>query len=61
MSYMRTLEHPQLEVLAVQLRIVFVTALLPYILANDCFIPVTAHCADTRAFGPKLAPPIDAF
>src|SRR4029450_5500336 len=35
---MRTLEQPQLDVLAVQLRIAFVTALLPHILTNDFFI-----------------------
>ena len=42
MSCMRTLEQPQLDVLAMQLRIAFFTALLPHILANDFFIPVTA-------------------
>jgi hypothetical protein len=54
---MRTLEQPQLDVLAMQLRIAFFTALLPNILANDFFIPVTAYGTDERAFGPKLAPP----
>jgi hypothetical protein len=40
-----------------QLRIVFFTALLPHILANDCFIPVPAYRTDEIAFGPKLSPP----
>jgi hypothetical protein len=58
---MRTLEQPQLDILMMQLRIALFTALLPHILANDCFIPVTAYGTDDRAFGPKLAPPTDAF
>ena len=53
---MRTLEQPQLDVLAMQSRLVFFTALLPNILANDCFIPMTAYRTDEIAFGPKLAP-----
>src|SRR2546426_7398973 len=61
MSCMRTLEQPQLDVLAMQLRIAFFTALLPHILANDFFIPVTAYGTDKRAFGPKLAPPQTFF
>ena len=58
---MRTLEQPQLDVLAMQLRIAFFTALLPNILANDFFIPVTAYGTDKIAFGPKLAPPQTLF
>ena len=44
-----------------QLRIVFFTALLPHILANDCFIPVPAYRTDEIAFGPKLASPQTFF
>jgi hypothetical protein len=61
MAYMRTLEQPQLDVLAMQLRIAFVTALLPNILANDFFIPMTAYGADEIAFGPQLATPQTLF
>ena len=58
---MRTLEQPQLDVLAMQLLIAFFTALLPHILANDLFIPVTAYGTDEIAFGPKLATPQTLF
>ena len=58
---MRPLEQPQLDVLAMQLRIAFVTALLPHILANDFFIPVPAYRTDEIAFGPKLSPPQTFF
>jgi hypothetical protein len=58
---MCTLEQPQLDVLAMQLRIAFVTALLPHILANDCFIPVTAYRTDEIAFGPELTSPQTLF
>ena len=58
MSY---LEQPQLDVLAMQLRIAFVTALLPHILANDFFIAVTTYGTDKVAFGPKLTPPQTLF
>jgi hypothetical protein len=58
---MRTLEQPQLDVLAMQLRIAFFTALLPHILANDFFIPVPAYSTDEIAFGPKLSPPQTFF
>ena len=58
---MRTLEQPQLDVLAMQLRIAFFTALLPHILANDFFIPVPAYSTDEIAFGPKLASPQTFF
>ena len=61
MCCMRTLEQPQLDILAMQLRIVFFTALLPHILANDCFIPVTAYGTDEIAFGPKFATPQTLF
>ena len=44
-----------------QLRRAFFTALLPNILANDFFIPVTAYSTDARAFGPKLATPQTLF
>jgi hypothetical protein len=39
----RTLAQPQLDVLAMQWRIAFFTALLPPILAHDCFMPVPAY------------------
>ena len=39
----RILEQPQLDILAMQLRIPFFTALLPHIVANDFFIPVTSY------------------
>jgi len=42
--------------LAMQLRIAFFTALLSYIFANDCFIPMTAYGTDEITFGPKLTP-----
>ena len=44
-----------------QLLIAFFTALLLDILANDCFIPVTADGTDARAFGPKFTPPQTLF
>jgi hypothetical protein len=58
---MRTLEQSQLDVLAMQLRLAFFTALLPHILANDFFIAVTAYGTDERAFGPKLSTPQTLF
>ena len=58
---MRTLEQPQLDVLAMQLRIAFFTALLPNILPNDFFIPVTPYRADEITFRPKLATPQTLF
>src|SRR5262245_49230377 len=61
MACMRTLEQPQLDILAMQLRIAFVTALLPNILANGCCIAMTAYGADEIAFGPKLATPQTLF
>jgi hypothetical protein len=61
MSCMRTLEQPQLDVLAMQLRIAFFTALLPNILANDFFIPVTAYGTDKmRGRGILLKSPLVA-
>src|SRR5215217_7979023 len=60
-SCMRTLEQSQLDVLAMQLRIAFFTALLPHILANDFFIAVTAYGTDEIAFGPKLSTPQTLF
>ena len=60
-SRRRTLEQPQLDVLAMELRIAFVTALLPHILANDCFIPVTPDGTDAIAFRPKRATPQTLF
>ena len=44
-----------------QLRIGLFTALLPPILADDGFIPVTAYRTDEGAFGPQLAPPQTLF
>jgi hypothetical protein len=61
MSCMRTLEQPQLDVLAMQLRIAFCTALLLHILAHDCFILMTAYGTDAIAFGPKFAIPQTLF
>ena len=58
---MRTLEQPQLDVLAMQLRIAFVTALLPDIFANDGFIPMTTYGTDEIPFGPKFATPQTLF
>ena len=60
-SYMRTLEQPQLDILAMQLRITFFTALLPHILANDCFIPVTSYGTNEIPLGPKFATPQTFF
>ena len=61
MACKRTLEQPQLDVLTMQLRIVLFTALLPHILADDGFIPMTTYCADEIAFGPQLATPQTLF
>ena len=61
MCCLRSLEQPQLDVLAMQLRIAFFTTLLPHIFANDGFIPMTADGTDERAFGPKLASPQTLF
>jgi len=61
MCCLRTLEQPQLDVLAMQLRIASVTALLPHIFANDGFIPMTAYGTDEIPFGPKLASPQTLF
>jgi hypothetical protein len=58
---MHTSEQSQLDVLAMQLRIASVTALLLNILANDFFIPMTSYSTDEIAFGPKLAPPQTLF
>ena len=44
-----------------QSRRAFFIALLPYILADDFFIPMTAYRTDARAFGPKLTPPQTLF
>jgi hypothetical protein len=44
-----------------QLLLAFFTALLLDISANDFFIPVPAYGTDAIAFGPKFAPPTDAF
>ena len=60
MSYLScvcSLEQPSLEILAMQLLIGFFTALLPNILPNDFFIPVTPYRADEITFRPKLATP----
>jgi hypothetical protein len=43
------------------LRIVLFTALLPHILADDGFIPVTAYRTDAGACGPPLATPQTLF
>src|SRR5262249_20159781 len=58
---MQTLAQPQLDVLAMQLRIAFFMALLPHILAKDFCIPVTAYGTDARTFGPKLTTPQTRF
>ena len=58
---MRILEQPQLDILAMQLRVTFFTALLSHILANDFFIPVTADRTEEIAFGPERAPPQTLF
>ena len=61
MFCLRTLQQSQLDILAMQLRIGFFTALLPDICANDCFIPVTTYRTDERTFGPQFAPPQTLF
>ena len=61
MACMRILEQPQLDVLAMQLRIGFFTALLPDIFADDCFIPVTTYGTDEIPFGPQFATPQTLF
>ena len=58
---LRTLEHPQLAVLAMQLRIALFTALLPDICAHDGCIAMTAYGTDARAFGPNLTSPQTLF
>ena len=40
-----------------QLRIALFRALLPYLVANHFFIPVSSSRTDAVAFGPKLATP----
>ena len=52
----RPLEHPQLDILTMQLRIGLFTALLPPILADDGFIPVTAYRTDEGAFDHNSPP-----
>ena len=44
-----------------QLRIVLFTALLPHILADDGFMPMTTYRTDAGAFGPQLATPYTLF
>ena len=61
MTGRRTLEQPQLDIVAMQLRIVLLTALLPHILADDGFIPMTTYRTDEGAFGPPLATPQTLF
>jgi hypothetical protein len=61
MACRRALEPPQLDVLAMQLRLVLFTTLLSHILADDGFIPMTAYRTDEGAFGPQLAPPQTLF
>jgi hypothetical protein len=60
-SWVRTLEQPQLGVLAMQLRIGLFQALLPHITAHDCCIPVPSYRTDDIPFGPKLATPQTLF
>ena len=55
-GFRRTLEQPQLDVLTMQLRIVLCTALLPHILADDGFIPMTTYRTDEGAFGNNSPP-----
>jgi hypothetical protein len=43
------------------LRLAFVTAWLPHILAHACFIPVPADRPDDIALGPNLSPPQTFF
>jgi len=61
MACRRTLEQPQLDVLAMELRVVWFTALLSHILADDGFIPMTAYRTDEGAFGPQFATPQTPF
>ena len=44
-----------------ELRIVWFTALLSHILADDGFIPMTAYRTDEGAFGPQLTAPQTLF
>lgn len=60
-SWVRTLEPPQLDVLARQLRIAFFHPLLPHIVAHDFFIPMPADRTDAIPFGPKFATPQTLF
>ena len=55
---MRTLEQPQLDVLAMQLCIALFTALLPNILPNDRFIPVTGSSALNRGHSTTAQPSV---
>ena len=56
-SCVHSLEQPQLDVLAMQLRIGFFTALLPDICANDFFIPMTTYGTNEIPLGPTFATP----
>ena len=56
-SCVYSLEQPQLDVLAMQLRIGFFTALLPDICANNFFIPMTTYSTNEIPLGPKFATP----
>ena len=56
-SCVHSLEQPQLDVLAMQLRIGFFTALLPDICAHDFFIPMTTYGTNEIPLGPKFATP----
>ena len=56
-SCVHSLEQPQLDVLAMQLRIGFFTALLPDICAHDFFMPMTTYGTNEIPLGPKFATP----
>jgi hypothetical protein len=44
-----------------QLRIPIFTTLLPHVVANDCFIPVTSYGTNAIPLGPKFATPQTLF
>lgn len=56
-SCVHSLEQPQLDVLAIQLRRGFFTALLPDICAHDFFMPMTTYGTNEIPLGPKFATP----
>ena len=56
-SCVHSLEQPQLDVLAMPLRVGFFAALLPDICANNFFIPMTTYSTNEIPLGPTFATP----